>query len=299
MLSSTSKQFQQICQDEQIWALRYFTDWNDVFHDAAKRFTSRNDGETLSIKENDKNFYRSKYKCRYNSMNLKPLTQADLDIKNGFFILVSSEAKHSLQLSHHLLLTPFKILGILTFPIHWLCEYQLQKPIPPPALASLRLFVIDLTFQMRSNTNIWTLHRFFFLNILAAGILLLDRVAILLTLTQWMVILIGTFWGPIWYTSDVHRGISQSLLFLFLVWQIIWFPLLLLVNLQYLIIPFTVINRKNIFNLLCSVDSLKDMCQYLPSPLLPNLETNLNTNHHNYLDIINISIAQLFWIPAL
>jgi hypothetical protein len=175
--------------------------------------------------------------------NLSPL-ERDVYYHGYVNHVLAKESFDSLLALPHILFTPLKILGVISYPIYNYCQKKLDanqilsNHSSSSSLLCLRFLLIDLTIQAKSLQSLCTYHLFAIMNIACLFVLFLDLIAALIVRINWITLSIITGFSPIWLKSG--QNISSITKILIYPIQFIGVLLFLLLQIQLFLLPFTI-----------------------------------------------------------
>ena len=205
---TTSHLFHALTKDAHLWTIKFHLDWVDP---------------NFITKKRPKLDYLVLYKIRYMSSYKTVESFLERDQRLGLIHgLLPDEFSLSLTRNFHLVMIPFKILGVATYPLYAVLFKRLRYP-RIHSLACLRFFVIDLTTISSQCLTFRDIHLFGLINSLSLLLLGLDEVSRMLSLMNLGLVAIVTMGAG---RMDRARGMGKWMQRALQYWTFITFPIL-------------------------------------------------------------------------
>ncbi|RKO94674.1 hypothetical protein BDK51DRAFT_42297 [Blyttiomyces helicus] len=261
-LGRTSRQWNLRSHSEHLWWTRNRVDWRFVVGNPSPSGTER-----------------KLYRSRFLALNGRGTGSIERQIQRGYALLVLAMCIHTA------IFTPFKVLGLLTWPIHVICEAYIRSSVPSSS-ACIRLMAIDLAFAARKQMSLQGLHKFFFFNISCVVLIILDQTVLLLQWLNRALISLATFT----FGMSINEIPSVQYMIL-LTWQLFSVPIMILVQLQIIVLPWSIVNRTTLLGHSFSIPtSVADIGQFMGvGMVLPKL----------YVPYLTTALLQLAYMPIL
>ncbi|KAI8901903.1 hypothetical protein BC833DRAFT_575495 [Globomyces pollinis-pini] len=229
-LAQTCKDMNYLCMDNIIWVRHIARDWPDYSAKTSKSRLEKASQASLRYYNNYRprlvdssidNILKTEhpssryisagfrfYKQRYLTYRRFAGPIATKTLRTPFETILWEEMNHSINTIFFVSFIPFKIFGVISWPLHWICKKWHQSGNTSEHNSCLRVLVNDLNSLAEGSFNIAKCQYFGAFNLLACIAWVMEEIGTILALVNCMLMQLISICQPI-QVHNRHNSIKE------------------------------------------------------------------------------------------